>query len=809
MQMRLFKLSLEFHLLHRPAAFLRAAVIFFGLFGLTTLPALAQVTNTNAFDISIRPTNGTLMVSLSTNPVFVTINNFTNFTNITVVGSFDTSTNLQFLDTGVAPDRAAADGIFANNLIIPFTRVGGNTPLTLVITGEDLFPPDPTITNIVVVTNVVIYGIVPRPDNDNFTNAFKVEAPGGIISATNDFASLEAREPIHGQISGSSASVWWKWSPATSTNVLVDLGGSSFDPILAVYTGDALSNLVLVAASTNDTLHKQKANVEFNARGGATYRIAIAGYDTNGLGDIRLRIAPGAHTDLNQPVSSITSPPSESLFTTNAVLFRGTAKERFDNDSGIAKVLLRINTQTNFITANGTENWTALLDLPPGTNLIQAYAVDYAGNQGRPSAVVVRYVDPINDDFENALPLFDIAGQVETVNGRATRQAGEPFHAGNEGGRSIWYSFRPPSSGQLQLSTEGSSFDTLLGLYIGSGVSNLVTLAQNDDAFPGSGWSTLVSTVVGGQLYYVAIDGFGADSGNVLLGYAFISVDPNLFSVSVASPLGGAVSPPSDLYPEGATVLLTALPDRNFEFVEWQDGAGAFYASENPLRLVINQNYSLQCRFRVKTYTETFKSGHLGGLPWSTVGPPWSVQSVNGQFAARSGPVGDSQTSSLVLVTNMFQGAGVFDFSVDSELGFDALEFFLNGLRLGRWSGNVPWQTFQFAIPAGLNTLEWRYTKDANFSRSLDAAFIDNLYLPLERPLAPGTNAVLSVDQLLSGDFQLTLRGQPNVTYIFQGSANLTTWLPLHTNTSSGVTIQFIDLGSSRLRNRYYRVMAP
>ena len=64
---------------------------------------------TNTFNVRVTPTNGTVMINLTTNPVFVIILNYTNFTNITVIGSFGLSTNIAFLDTGANPDRASGD----------------------------------------------------------------------------------------------------------------------------------------------------------------------------------------------------------------------------------------------------------------------------------------------------------------------------------------------------------------------------------------------------------------------------------------------------------------------------------------------------------------------------------------------------------------------------------------------------------------------------------------------------------------------------------------------------------------------------
>ena len=63
------------------------------------------------------------------------------------------------------------------------------------------------------------------------------------------------------------------------------------------------------------------------------------------------------------------------------------------------------------------------------------------------------------------------SARVTAGNNGATKEAGEPAVAGNGGGASVWWKFRAPATGKLRLSTAGSSFDTLLGVYRGSSVA--------------------------------------------------------------------------------------------------------------------------------------------------------------------------------------------------------------------------------------------------------------------------------------------------------------------------------------------------
>jgi hypothetical protein len=750
------------------------------------------------------------MITQTTNSVFVAVGNFDSFTNISVVGTF-LSQQIPFLDDGQPPDQTATDGTFSADLVMPKVPVGvsSNVTLRVVVTAEvpppDPLPDPPPPPEILTATATIRYVVVPRPANDNFTNAFKIAPEGAVILATNNYASLEPGEPLHAQVSSVAASVWWTWSPSVNTNVLIDMAGSSFDPVLAVYTGTALANLQPIAASTNDSVNGLKAHVNFDAKAGVTYRVAVAGYDTNGVGNFRLRVAPGRRPDTNGPVTTIISPATESLFTTNAVTLTGTAKDPFLDDTGVSQVFLKVN-QDPAVAVSGTTSWSGQVVLPPGTNTVLAFAQDIAGNIGPADTVVIRFINPTNDNFADAIELTGIAGTVNAVNERSTRELGEPLHAGNEGGHSIWYKLHAPVNGTLFLTTTNSDFDTLLAVYTGDSLTNLTLVASNDDAFTDSDFSQLTMSVASNQLYYIAVDGYGGTYGNIRLQYIFTTVE-RYFSLTIDPPLGGTVSPPTGLYLANTTLYLTAVPTRDFEFVGW---TGAVNSTANPVTLVMNQNYTVGATFRLKAYTEGFESGGLTALSWATSSAgPWRVQSEfvsGGRFAARSGAIADSQQSSLILTTNLLSGAGSFDYRVSSEAGWDALEFYLNGVRLGRWSGDTGWNTFQFRVQPGVNVLEWRYTKDANFSAGSDAAFIDNVYLPLPDSAIAAQLAILP---LPNGQFRIQLQGLSDRQYVIQASSDLVNWTSVATAVADNGTIQWTDPQPGNQPRRFYRALAP
>src|SRR6185369_1981186 len=119
---------------------------------------------------------------------------------------------------------------------------------------------------------------------------------------------------------------------------------------------------------------------------------------------------------------------------------------------------------------------------------------------------------PANDRFVNA---WSISGVFVATNGTvagATRESGEPNHAGAASGHSVWFSWTAPNSGPYQIDTLFSSFDTVLAVYTGSQVNALTTIASNDDA-QGSASSLVQIQAVQGTVYRIAVDAFGGSSG--------------------------------------------------------------------------------------------------------------------------------------------------------------------------------------------------------------------------------------------------------------------------------------------------------
>jgi hypothetical protein len=774
---------------------------------------LRAQTSTNTFGaVDIQPPAGTLMATQSVNAVFLTLatNVFNVFTNVTVTMQNGSATT-PMLDDGKAPDVVAADGTYSANLTVPSFPTARSFNVNFIVSGQD-----PSVTNdmggfVTVTTNLTVaYQAVVRPANDAFADAVRIPAAGGIFTGNNQFATIEPAEPFHGGDPYVAASVWWEWSTPTNTSVLMDTAGSAFAPVLAVYSGPTLDTLEYVAWSTNDTTHNLKANVVFNAQAGTTYHIAVAGYtaDTNNTGNIRLTVLPNGLPDTQPPTLGFSSPSNAvSVVVSSNLTVAGTAFDPQPNGTGVVGVQVQVNDNPP-VAAAGTTNWTAAVTLAYGTNLIQAFAQDLAGNTSAPVSVIVTYVDPANDNFADAIALTNAAGTVTCSNVRATKEPGEPNHANNDGGHSVWYAFTTNAvPGTLSLTTQGSSFDTLLAVYTGDSVTNLTLVAANDDATPGSGYSALTAELTTNQTYYIAVDGFGGASGVVMLTYSYTS-HVDYVSFNVQPSLGGTVSPPSGLFAVGTPLVVTALPEQNYHFAGWQ---GDVVSSNNPLALVLNQSVNVTANFLFNgtNYTENFESGQLGtNVLWKTGGDSaWFIQTnvvAAGRDAIRSGLVVDNQASWLTATANCLPGTGSFDVKVSSEANRDFLEFYLNGQLLKKWSGDVGWQTYLFTLADGVNVLEWRYVKDANFSAGQDAAFVDNLYLPLvTSPLNPDL-FMLPVPGP-TNQVQLQLLGQPNRAYVIEATPDFGAWTPVLTNATANGSFFWFDTSVTNTPQRFYR----
>ena len=116
--------------------------------------------------------------------------------------------------------------------------------------------------------------------NDNFLDAFILNGASGSTTVSNNGATIENGEPTNWGASD-TGSVWWKWTAPSSGPYVFNTVGSSFDTLLTIFTGNALSSLTQVAYD-DDGGGAATSALTLNAVAGTTYHIRVAGYRATG-----------------------------------------------------------------------------------------------------------------------------------------------------------------------------------------------------------------------------------------------------------------------------------------------------------------------------------------------------------------------------------------------------------------------------------------------------------------------------------------------------------------------------------------------
>lgn len=123
---------------------------------------------------------------------------------------------------------------------------------------------------------------------------------------------------------------------------------------------------------------------------------------------------------------------------------------------------------------------------------------------------------------------------------------------------------------------------------------------------------------------------------------------------------------------------------------------------------------------------------------------------------------------------------------------------FLSGGQLIGSDDTAPFSFSVSNLAAGSYTLIAQAVDNAGATNSSPAISV-NVTAPVSLSLLSTTAA---------GEFQFTLEGTASgTTNIIQGSGNLTDWVNLRTNISSGTPLNFIDPASTSLPFRFYRVL--
>jgi hypothetical protein len=195
--------------------------------------------------------------------------------------------------------------------------------------------------------------------------------------------------------------------------------------------------------------------------------------------------------------------------------------------------------------------WIDITGLPDGNYVIEVEAnplgiiqeANYGNNLIQvPISIGNPNSPPLNNNFASSQALLGGFSSVVGTTANATKEAGEPNHAGNAGGHSIWYNWNAPSTKSVTIDTLSSSFNTLLAVYTGGSLASLTPVASNDDIVPGSTLQSRVTfNATAGTTYQIAVDGFNGATGSVVLTLNQTIQNDNFLSCQYIGGVSGVV----------------------------------------------------------------------------------------------------------------------------------------------------------------------------------------------------------------------------------------------------------------------------
>ncbi len=422
----------------------------------------------------------------------------------------------------------------------------------------------------------------------------------------------------------------------------------------------------------------------------------------------------------------------------------------------------------------------------------------------------------LNDAFANCLSITGMVGSVSGSTRGATRQSGEPNHAGISGSGSVWYCWIAPTNGPFTFDTSGSGFDTLLGIYTGSAVSALTPIASDNNS-GSNGASRVTFNAVSNTLYRIAVDGVPDATGVVKLAWSG-PLPPTILSspLSTNAPAGAAVT---FRVAAGGTAPFSFQwrhQGTNLVDNEYVAGAGSATLTLNKIlpgdegvyTVVITNVYgaitSAPANLIVLDNARVVFIDELSGHSGAFVRVPIELQSVGNEHsvsftllfdpAVLSNPRATNvpADAGLILTTNqLVTGALGVRLDLAPTVTFTAGHVSVLDFIFDTAAAPVPTQTF-----AGFGALPVaRVVKDTN------AVALTTLFVAGTIDLEP----LQFADSAFSnGTYRLRFPTAEGNRYALEASLDLTNWTALTTNTAAGANFQFIT--NAMLPQQFFRV---
>jgi hypothetical protein len=429
-----------------------------------------------------------------------------------------------------------------------------------------------------------------------------------------------------------------------------------------------------------------------------------------------------------------------------------------------------------------------------------------------------------NDNFSNAVVLIGPSGVTSGSNRGATREPGEPLHAGASGNQSIWYYWTAPTNGLMAFDTEGSGFDTLLAVYTGSAPGALAGVASDNDSGL-TNTSRLTFNALSNTTYRIAVDGVGSANGLVRLRWQ----GPTPPSVT-AQPLGTNLTQGSILQLSvGASGWLPlSYKWRHSGANLTDDGriSGATTATLNignvlpgdtgPYTVVITNLYgavtSAPANLIVLDNPRAIYLEDLNGAVGGAVSIPVEMLAVGDEHAFNFSLLFDPAVLSnprVILGTNASAAAlavntnNVASGSIGMSFAFPIGQAVASGV--GRELARVLFDVNSNLTNGTTTFVGFGDIPLARYAASTNGATLYPTFAAGQLTLQQVPTVIIGSRQT-NGGFQVSLSGVPGRSYVLETTAAIAPaiWQPVATNqTSLAGTLQFIDPAPLSLRSFY------
>lgn len=399
------------------------------------------------------------------------------------------------------------------------------------------------------------------PFTDDFANA------GTLPSTTNGFgfssnvgASADFDEISPGFIPG-GASVWVKWQAPDTGVATFSTAGSSFDTLLAVYTGTEETNLTAIGFD-DDSAGFLCSSVRFNAVVGTVYDIQADGFygQTGSLG-----LSWDLQATASQLPVIVAYPRSQTVALGSSAAFSVTVDTNYvvsyqwlhDGSPVVGETNATLHLLAVTATNVGTYQ-VQVTNLNGGLSAI-TFPADLQVNSSDPGqpifnnaraetkleAVQDQTIRP-DDPYDPTLVTGYTGTQIFSTFGSITQPVFPP-QCGVPCSFTRWHTFTPPSDGLLVINNAGTTFNGVLAVYTGPDLS-LLPLACS--ALHGPGAEVVSFGSAANTTYWIAVSSTN-NGGTVQLNY------------SLLSPPSYTKLPISHTYSIGANVTLSVATTGN------------------------------------------------------------------------------------------------------------------------------------------------------------------------------------------------------------------------------------------------------